>query len=96
MTKHVYGVYSTDPPSEAPRPDQTQVQQTLDGRPRVRITDTYSGDAAITMYTVLHGRDGRADWGLVVCDLDDGSRCYGRVEDADMLHDARARRVRRP
>jgi len=85
MTKHVYGVYSTDPPSEAPRPDQTQVQQMLDARPRVAITDTYTGDAAITMYTVLHGRDPGADWGLVVCDLDDGSRCYGRVEDAEML-----------
>ena len=87
MTKHVYGVYSTDPPSEAPRPDQAQVQHALDGRPRIAITDTYSGDAAITTYTVLHGRDAGPEWGLVVCDLDDGTRCYGRVEDADMLQE---------
>ncbi|HEX2384194.1 MAG TPA: hypothetical protein VHI95_16235, partial [Acidimicrobiales bacterium] len=87
MTKHVYGVYSTSPPETAPRPDQRGVQQLLDARPRVAITDTYTGDAAITTYTVLHGRDGQPEWGLVVCDLDDGSRCYGRVEDVDMLHE---------
>jgi acetyl-CoA C-acetyltransferase len=85
MTKHVYGVYSTTPPTTAPTPDQQRVRQELDARPRVPITDTYTGDAAITTYTVLHGRDGQPDWGLVVCDLADSSRCYGRVEDGEML-----------
>ena len=85
MTKHVYGVYSTEPPGAAPRPDQRGVQRTLDARPRVAITDTFSGTGTVVMYTVLHGRDGQPDWGLVVCDLTDGSRCYGRVNDPAML-----------
>ena len=34
---------------------------------------------------MLHSRDGGAEWGLLVCDVDDGSRCYGRVEDPDLL-----------
>jgi acetyl-CoA C-acetyltransferase len=85
MTKHVYGVYSTEPPSTAPRPDQERIQNELIARKRVAITDTYSGDATVVMYTVLHGRDGAPQWGLVVCDLRDGSRCYGRVEAVEVL-----------
>jgi acetyl-CoA C-acetyltransferase len=87
LTKHVYGVYSTDPPSAAPKPDQKRIQDELGARPRVPITDTYSGEATVVMYTVLHGRAGAPDWGLVVCDVSDGTRCYGRVDGADMLNE---------
>ncbi len=82
MTKHVYGVYSTVPPDVAPRPDETAAQPVSPPR---TITDTHTGDATIVTYTVLHGRDGAPDWGLVVCDVDDGTRCYGKVRDRDML-----------
>ena len=86
MTKHVYGVYSTSPPeSGAPRPDEQAVQKTLDERAIKLIRDTHSGPATIVTYTVLHGRDGAAEWGLLVCDVDDTTRCYARVTDADML-----------
>ena len=86
MTKHVYGVYSTDPPAgSAPRPDEKAVQKQLDERPIKSIADTYSGVATIATYTVLHGRDGTADWGLLVCDVDGSTRCYARVSDADVL-----------
>jgi acetyl-CoA C-acetyltransferase len=85
MTKHVYGVYSAEPPSTAPRPDQAKVRATLDARPRMQIVDTFSGEASILTYTVLHGRDGQPDWGLVVCDVADGSRCYGRIADRELL-----------
>ena len=86
MTKHVYGVYSSDPPSITPRPDEAGVQQTLHRRPTVAVTHPFSGEATIATYTVLHGRDGGPDWGLVVCDLADGTRCYGKVLDASVLH----------
>ena len=36
---------------------------------------------------MLHGRDGAPEWGLLVCDVDDGTRCYARVEDGDALAD---------
>jgi acetyl-CoA C-acetyltransferase len=85
MTKHVYGVYSTSPPSVAPRPDEQSVQKGLAERPSKLIRDTYSGTATIATYTVLHGRDGSADWALLVCDADDGVRCYARTSDADVL-----------
>jgi acetyl-CoA C-acetyltransferase len=79
MTKHVYGVYSTEPPSAAPRPDPATVRQQLDVRPKPEIVHQFAGDATVATYTVLHGRDGGPDWGLVVCDVDDGVRCYGKV-----------------
>jgi acetyl-CoA C-acetyltransferase len=86
MTKHVYGVYSTSPPPDsAPRPDEQSVQKKLDDRPVKAIRDTHSGPATIATYTVLHGRDGAAEWGLLVCDVDDSTRCYARTSDADVL-----------
>jgi len=85
MTKHVYGVYSTEPPPTAPRPDQRAVQKQLDERPVKVIRDTHSGEVRIATYTVLHGRDGAPEWGLLVCDVDDGARCYARVVHPDML-----------
>jgi acetyl-CoA C-acetyltransferase len=87
MTKHVYGAYSTEPPPAAPRPDQTAVQKQLDERPLKVIRDTHEGRATIVTYTALHGRDGNAEWGLLVCDVDDQAdvRCYARVTDPEML-----------
>jgi acetyl-CoA C-acetyltransferase len=85
MTKHVYGAYSTEPPSAAPRPDEQAVQKKLAERPLKAIRDTHEGPATIVTYTVLHGRDGAAEWGLLVCDVDGDTRCYARVEDAQML-----------
>jgi acetyl-CoA C-acetyltransferase len=85
MTKHVYGTYSTEPPSSAPRPEQQAVQKRLDERPMKVIRDTHSGEATVATYTVLHGRDGGAEWGLLVCDVDDSTRCYARVAHPDLL-----------
>jgi acetyl-CoA C-acetyltransferase len=86
MTKHVAGVYSTTPgavtvPDPAPGPTT---------RPIVERAD---GPAAVAAHTVVHGRDGRPEWGVVVCDLGDdaGSRTYARIEDPDLLADAATR-----
>lgn len=78
MTKHAFGVYSTDPvapgaPEAAPAPHA------------LPIADTSDGPAEIAAYTVVHGRGGEAEWGLVIGDLADGSRCYGRVLDGTVL-----------
>lgn len=82
MTKHVAALYSTEPgplspPGEAPEPAA------------VPIVGSYSGPARIASYSVVHGRDGAAEWGLVVADVDSGAteraRCYARVDDPDVL-----------
>jgi acetyl-CoA C-acetyltransferase len=81
MTKHVFGLYSTAPPpagcvrppGPAPAPDT------------VPIADAFTGDAGVASYTVAHGRSGAPEWGLVLADLPDGRRAYGRVEQPDLL-----------
>ena len=92
MTKHAFGVYSTTPPDGAVRPPDPAVQARVDAAaPPVPITDHHAGPATVASYTVAHGRDGAPDWGLVLADLADGSRAYGRVADADLLVDLEAR-----
>ncbi len=81
MTKHAFGVYSTAPPPDGVLPPPTA----LDPTPAVAITDRHTGPATIAGYTVAHGRDGSAEWGLVIGDLPDGTRAYGRVEDPGLL-----------
>jgi acetyl-CoA C-acetyltransferase len=87
MTKHIFGVYSTTPPSGpiAPPPKRQP-------SPTVPITAVVSPGTTGTVatYTVAHRRDGEPEWGLVICDLDDRSRCYGRVEDSELLRDMEA------
>jgi acetyl-CoA C-acetyltransferase len=84
MTKHVYAVYSTEPGVVTP-PDASRVQRQLDAEPVPTLRDTYTGPAEVLAYSVVHGREGGAEWGLVVSEIDGGDRCYGRVTDADLL-----------
>lgn len=91
MTKHVYGVYSTQPPPAAIEPpDQAGVQARLDEQKMRAITDHATGAATVATYSVVHGRDGTPAWALLVCDLPDGSRCYARSNDLDLLVDLEA------
>ncbi len=84
MTKHVYGVYSTEP-GPVSAPDEAGVQARLDAEPPHAITDAYAGDAVVAAYSVVHGGDGAPEWGVVVCDLPDGTRAYGKMLDAELL-----------
>ena len=87
MTKHVFGLYSTTPPpaDAVTPPDQTGVRAHLDAAPPVTIADRHTGEATVASYTVAHGRDGAPAWGLVLADVADGVRAYGRVEDPGLL-----------
>ena len=80
MTNHAAAVLSTDPGEHA-APTRTKLRV-----PAVTtVVDEGRGPATLAAYSVVHARDGGPEWGLVVCDLPDGTRCYGRVEDADLL-----------
>jgi acetyl-CoA C-acetyltransferase len=84
MTKHVYGLYSTEPGTVAP-PEQERVQAKLDAAGRRVIRDVYDGAATVAAYSVVHGKDGEPGWGVVVCDVPEGDRAYGKVLNAAML-----------
>jgi acetyl-CoA C-acetyltransferase len=87
MTKHVFGVYSAAPPPQGRvrPPDGAAVQAKLDAIPSTAIVDQHTGPATVASYTVVHARTGDPEWGLVIADVDDGTRAYARVEDADLL-----------
>jgi len=86
MTKHVFGLYSTAPPPRS----RVREPAPVDPMPTIPITDRHVGPATVASYTVAHGRDGTPDWGLVIADLPDATRAYGRVEEPDLLTDMEA------
>lgn len=92
MTKHVFGLYSTAPPpgGRLSAPDQEGVQRRLDATAPCVIAERHEGAATIASYTVAHGRDGEPEWGLVLAELSEGVRCYGRVEDGALLAELEA------
>ena len=98
MTKHVYGVYSTEPGPLTP-PDQADVQHRVDvAHPPRPLVESVEGEATVAAYSVVHGRGGEAETGVLVCDVDDG-RAYGRLLDPSALasieeHELVGRRVR--
>jgi acetyl-CoA C-acetyltransferase len=87
MTKHVFAVYGGDP-ATAGDPSAEDVQARLDARnPPRAITDSVEGDAVLAAYSVVHSRDGTAQWGLGIVDLADGTRSYARAEDPSLLEE---------
>jgi acetyl-CoA C-acetyltransferase len=84
MTKHAATVWSTAPGVLTP-PDEATVQARLDAVPPRLLTPTHTGPATLAGYSVVHGRDGAPQWGLGICDLDDGTRTYARCEDPGLL-----------
>jgi acetyl-CoA C-acetyltransferase len=87
MTKHAFGLYSTAPPPQGrvQPPGAAGVQAKLDATGSTAIVDRHVGSATIATYTVAHARSGEPEWGLVIADVADGARAYGRVEDAGFL-----------
>jgi acetyl-CoA C-acetyltransferase len=89
MTKHVAALWSATPPASLPVP----VQVTADlGRVR-EVHVTAEGPATVVAYTSAHGRDGAPESVLVVAELADGSRCYARTTEADLMADALSREL---
>ncbi len=80
MTKHVYGVFSTEPGAAAPVAPGPSPEQ-----PAFAIRDTYEGPATVAAYSIVHGRDGSPEWGIAVCDVADGVRTYAKMNEADLL-----------
>jgi acetyl-CoA C-acetyltransferase len=76
MTKHVFGVYSSEagavtPPAAVPPPAKT------------RVVAAHEGAATVAAYSVVHDRDGAPARALLVCDLPGGARTYAMLSDLD-------------
>ena len=85
MTNHVFAIYSAEPGAVVP-PDEAAVQATVDATPRREIRNGATGSARVAAYSVIHDRAG-PEWGLAVCDLPEGDRCYARVDDPELLQE---------
>lgn len=81
LTKHAFGVYSSEPPTEGFRWQSCQAE--VDARPRREAVVDHDGDATLESYTVLFGPDGpeRAHAAFL---LDDGRRTWASSEDRDL------------
>jgi acetyl-CoA C-acetyltransferase len=82
ITKHAFGVYSTEPPATPFR--HADLQDEVDALPRRTIDEAPDGAIDIESYTVLHGRGG-PESGLVVGLRPDGQRAWGTTSDADQM-----------
>lgn len=91
MTKHVYGVYATEPGRLTP-PDQAVVQQRVEAEhpARLIVTDA-AGTGTVAAYSVVHGREG-PETGVLICDVD-GGRAYATVREPEALADAEDREL---
>jgi acetyl-CoA C-acetyltransferase len=82
-TKHAMGVYSTSPPAGGYRRGSPQAE--VDSLPARQPAPDHEGPVTVESYTVMHGRDGTPDLGIVACLLPDGRRAWGNVSDPTVL-----------
>ncbi|HTD50061.1 MAG TPA: acetyl-CoA synthetase [Acidimicrobiia bacterium] len=87
MTKHVFGVYRASPGPVEP-PDSIGVQAAVDRVGSTAVVAQYDGDATVSAYSVVHGRDGSPEWALLVCDLPSGDRTYAQARAVELCIDA--------
>ena len=88
MTKHAFGLWSTEPGPVVP-PDPAALARQVSRRQPVRpIVESAEGTATVAAYSVLHGADGAPARGVLVCDLAGGDRCYGWLEDEAAVREA--------
>jgi len=83
ITKHAFGVYSSEPPAT---PFQhADVQAEVDALPRRVLCDEPDDEIVIETWTAMHDRDGDPETGIVMGLLHDGQRAIGNTRDPDAL-----------
>ena len=92
LTKHAFGVYSSQPPTRAFRHEDLQAQ--VDETPQRDVAMGHRGAVDVESYTVMYGADGPSI-AHVACRLPDGRRAWGNCSDAAVLDAMTQRRVLR-
>jgi acetyl-CoA C-acetyltransferase len=83
ITKHAFGVYSTEPPAGGFRYEEPQAE--VDALPRRVLCEEPDGEMAVETWTAMHDRDGSPETGIIVGLLSDGRRALGTTTDPDAL-----------
>ena len=77
VTKHSFGIYSTEPTPDGFRTASPQAE--VDQRPQRELASPAeaSGPATIEAFTVMHTREGEPETSVAACLLADGRRAWG-------------------
>src|SRR5690606_28551770 len=82
ITKHAFGVYSTEPPADGFR--HADVQDEVDALPARALCEEPDGDGTVEAWTVMHDRDGAPERAILTALMPDGRRAWGVSEEADL------------
>lgn len=99
LTKHAFGIYSTEPPADGFR--HVHPQDEIDALPSREVATDFDGEATIESWVVMFGKEGTPENAIVALILDDGRRAWGTTADpatlevmvAEDMIDRRARRA---
>jgi acetyl-CoA C-acetyltransferase len=82
ITKHAFGVYSTEPPAQPF--GHEDLQDAVDATPRREVAMQHDGSAEVEGYTVMYDGD-KPGTAYLAALLDDGRRVWARLDDGDTM-----------
>ncbi len=83
ISKHAFGLYSTDPPAGGFHHDAPQAA--VDAAPHRDVVADHEGPATVEAYTVMHSREGAPEQALVALLTPDGARTWATSDDAELM-----------
>lgn len=83
LTKHAFGVYSTEPAADGFA--HVHPQGEIDALPSRELSADHVGAATIESWVVMHDRDGSPEAAFAALLLDDGRRAWGTTTDPDTM-----------
>lgn len=83
ISKHAFGVYSTEPPTGGFLHDSPQAM--VDTAPHRDVVADHEGPATVEAYTVMHSRDNEPEQALVAALNADGHRTWATSADVDLM-----------
>jgi acetyl-CoA C-acetyltransferase len=85
VTKHAFGLYSTEPPAGGFRWENMQAEIDKSITPTPIADAAYKGPGTVEAYTVMHGRDGEPETGICAILTSEGARTWATSEEAEVL-----------
>jgi acetyl-CoA C-acetyltransferase len=85
VTKHSFGIYSTEPTPDGFRNDSPQAE--VDELPQRELASPAeaAGPATIEAFTVMHSREGEPETAIAACLLADGRRAWGMSTEVGLV-----------
>jgi len=87
LTKHAFGVYSSEAPAQPFRHEDLQAK--VDAEPTREVIEDFEGSATIETYTVMYDGEGPKT-GHIAGLTADGARVWGSVHDEDQVKELEA------